>query len=139
MHSSRRNGTVKMTNPTSEAHKYAAVQFLKLVTSGNIDEAYRKYVDMNGKHHNCYFPAGLSVLKQAMIENNAQFPSKKFDIKNVLGDGDMVAVHSHLRMKESESGMVTVHLFRFTGDKIAEFWDCGQQIPADMPNEDGAF
>ncbi len=128
-----------MSKPAMETHKNVAVDFLKLVTSGRIDDAYRKYVDMSGKHHNCYFPAGLTTLKQAMIDNHRQFPVKRFDIKNVLEDGNMVAVHSHLRMKEEERGMITVHLFRFQGDRIAEFWDCGQQIPADMPNTDGAF
>ncbi len=128
-----------MSKPAMETHKNVAVDFLKLVTSGRIDDAYRKYVDMSGKHHNCYFPAGLATLRQAMIDNHRQFPVKRFDIKNVLEDGNMVAVHSHLRMKEEERGMITVHLFRFQGDRIAEFWDCGQQIPADMPNTDGVF
>jgi len=128
-----------MADPGIDAQKNSAVQFLRLVTSGKIDEAYQKFVDIDGKHHNCYFPAGIAILKQAMVDNHKQFPVRTFDIKHVLGDGNMVAVHSHLRMNETDNGMVTVHFFRFAGDKIVEFWDCGQQIPADMPNKDGAF
>ena len=128
-----------MTKTSSETHSQAAVRFLQLVTGGRIDEAYQTYVDMNGKHHNCYFPAGFPALKKAMIDNHKQFPVKKYTVKNVVSDGTMVAVHAHLAMKQNDSGMVVVHICRFEGDKIVEFWDCGQAIPADMPNKDGAF
>jgi hypothetical protein len=35
--------------------------------------------------------------------------------------------------------MSVVHMFRIRNGKIAEMWDCGQQIPKDSPNTDGAF
>jgi predicted SnoaL-like aldol condensation-catalyzing enzyme len=107
--------------------------------AGRIDEAYQKYVDMQGKHHNPFFPAGFSALKKAMIENHAQFPSKQLTVKNVLGDGELVAVHSHIVLRPCESGIAAVHLFRFQGDRIVEMWDCGQPVPANSPNEDGMF
>ena len=33
-------------------NKEFAIYFLNMVVEGKIDEAYRKYVDMEGKHHN---------------------------------------------------------------------------------------
>jgi len=128
-----------MVESIAESRSQAAVQFLQLVTSGRIDEAYQKYVDMNGKHHNCYFPAGFPALKKAMIDNQKQFPVKKYTVKNVICEGNMVAVHAHLALEQDDNGMVVVHICRFEGDKMVEFWDCGQAIPADMPNNDGAF
>ncbi len=122
-----------------EDNKQTAVEFLKLVIAGRIDEAYEKYVDLGGKHHNTFFAAGFPVLRDAMKENDVQFPNKQFTIKNVLGDGDMVAVHSHLNLKPDNAGMVVVHIFRFKDGKIVEMWDCGQAIPDDSPNQDGAF
>ena len=74
-----------------------------------------------------------------MKEDHHQFPNKQFTIKNVIGEGDLVAVHSHLVIRPSEPGMSVVHLFRFQGEKIVELWDIGQAIPADSPNLDGAF
>lgn len=124
---------------STQAHKQAAVQFLKLVVAGNIDEAYRKYVDTKGKHHNPFFPAGFPELQKAMEENHKQFPNKQIIPRNVLGDGDLVVVHSHLVMNPGESGMAVFHVFRFQGDKVVELWDCGQALPADSPNKDGAF
>ncbi len=120
-----------------QARKQAAVQFLHLVMAGQIDEAYRRYVDLRGKHHNPFFPAGFPALRKAMNENHIQFPNKQLTVKNVLGDGDLVAVHSHIVLRPSETGIVAVHLFRFHGDKIVEMWDCGQIVPADSPNKDG--
>ena len=74
---------------TIEARKRTAVDFLQQVVAGDIEQAYQKYVDPQGKHHNAYFPAGFAPLKKAMIENHAQFPNKQITVKNVLGDGDL--------------------------------------------------
>jgi predicted SnoaL-like aldol condensation-catalyzing enzyme len=128
-----------MKDSAVQMHKHAARDFLQLVIAGEIDEAYGKYVDMGGKHHNVFFPSGFANLKAAMAENQNQFPNKEFTIKNVIGDENLVAVHSHLRFNPTEKGMVVVHLFRFQGGKIVEMWDLGQAIPPGMPNTDGAF
>jgi predicted SnoaL-like aldol condensation-catalyzing enzyme len=128
-----------MRDTDTGACKKAAVQFLQLVVAGRIDEAYQKYVDLLGKHHNPFFLAGFPALKKAMIENHVQFPGKQLIIKNVIGDADLVAVHSHIVLRPGETGMAAVHVFRFQGDMIVEMWDCVQPLPADSPNTDGAF
>jgi predicted SnoaL-like aldol condensation-catalyzing enzyme len=128
-----------MIDNNTRALKQAAVQFLQLVVVGRIDEAYEKHVDPQGKHHNPYFPQGFPALKKAMIENHVQFPNKQLIVKNVLGDGDMVAVHSHIVLRPGETGIAVVHLFRFRFGRITELWDCGQPVPSDSPNKDGAF
>lgn len=120
-------------------NKHAATEFLKFVVARKIDEAYQKYVDMGGKHHNAYFRAGFPALKQAMIEAHTQHPNTQLNIKNVLGDGDMVAVHSHVVMQPGTPGVAVVHLFRFQDGKIIEMWDCGMPIPEQVPNADGIF
>jgi predicted SnoaL-like aldol condensation-catalyzing enzyme len=128
-----------MNRSDAQVHQQAAVQFLQLVVAGRIDEAYQKHVDMQGKHHNPFFPAGFPALRKAMVENHVQFPNKQLVVKNVLGEGDMVAVHSHIVPRPGETGLAAVHLFRFQGDKIVEMWECVQPLPADSPNRDGAF
>jgi len=57
----------------------------------------------------------------------------------VLGDGDIVAVHSQLVIKPGDPGMTVVHIFRFESGKVVEMWDIGQQLPVESPNIDGAF
>lgn len=121
------------------ANKDRAVDFLKMVVAGKIDEAYDRYVDMNGRHHNLSFQAGFPALKATMIKNQSQAPDKIYNVRNAVAEGDTVAVHAHLVPSPGDKGMVVVHILRFRGDKIVEMWDCGQPIPADSPNTDGAF
>ncbi len=128
-----------MTDESIRANKKTAVQFLEKVVKGDIDDAYDKFVDMKGKHHNHFFPAGFPSLQKAMKDNHVQFPDKRITVKHALADGDLVAVHSELVLTPGGERMTVVHLFRFKGNKVIEMWDCGQQIPADSPNSDGAF
>jgi predicted SnoaL-like aldol condensation-catalyzing enzyme len=69
--------------------------------------------------------AMIAVQKQAaqgiMKGSTANF---KLIIRQVLADGDLVAVHSQRQ----------VHLFRFSGDKIVEYWDITQNVPENVPN-----
>jgi predicted SnoaL-like aldol condensation-catalyzing enzyme len=129
-----------MTNKSSlQTQKEIAVDFLHLIVAGSIDEAYENYVNMHGKHHNVYYSAEFASLKHGMIENHSQFPTKRLMVKNVLGDGNLVAVHSNLLLKPGEPGMAVVHIFRFDQGKIIEMWDIGQAIPIESPNRLGAF
>ncbi len=124
---------------TAQTRKEIAVEFLQLVIAGRINEAYEKYVDMAGKHHNPYFPGGFQALEKAMIENHLQFPAKQYAMKNVLGDDNLVAVHGHIVLRPGDTGIAVVHLFRFQDNKIVEIWDIGQPVPPDSPNRDGMF
>lgn len=129
-----------MTNKTNlQIQKERALDFLQMVVSGSIDDAYENYINMNGIHHNMYYSAQFSALKKGMKENHIQFPHKRLMVKNVLGEGSLVAVHSNIILKEGEPGMAVVHLFRFEDGKIVEMWDVGQAIPSDSPNRRGAF
>jgi predicted SnoaL-like aldol condensation-catalyzing enzyme len=129
-----------MTNRSSiQAQKESAVDFLQLVVAGSIDEAYESYVNMRGKHHNVYYSAEFTSLKRGMIENHTQFPNKRLMVKNVLGDGNLVAVHSNIVIKADEPGIAVVHIFRFEAGRIVEMWDIGQSIPIESPNRMGAF
>src|SRR4030042_1257337 len=124
---------------TTKKYKESAVDYLELVVQGHIEEAYQKYIDLQGVHHNSFFLSGFPALKQAMIENHAQFPHKKFIVKHVLGEEDLVVVHSNIVLKADEPGMAVIHIFRFSENKIVEMWDIGQAVPADSLNKDGAF
>lgn len=120
-------------------NKEIALDFLNKVIAGEYDYAYQAYVDLAGKHHNMYTPAGFDSLKTGMQAADAEMPNKHFEIKNVFGSGDLVAVHSHFIPKDGDPGMATVHMFRFENGKIVEMWDVAQQIPKELPNVDGAF
>jgi predicted SnoaL-like aldol condensation-catalyzing enzyme len=122
----------------SEDRKHAAIAFLQFAREGNRAGAER-LVAPNARHHNPYFSAGMPALLDAMVAAAADVPTRSFDMKRVLCDGDYVVIHSHVRHQAGEPGVAVVHLFRFDGDRIAELWDVGQAIPPDNPNTDGMF
>ncbi len=110
-------------------NKNSAVEFLQMVIAGDIDAAYEKYVDMQGTHHNVHTPAGFEALRTGMKEAHLQFPQKQFTIEQVLGDENLVAVHSHLLLTKDGPDLAVVHLFRFDEGKIVELWDVAQANP----------
>ena len=124
---------------TARARKEAAMDFLRLVASGNVREAFDKYIGPEFCHHNAFFRSDAESLKAAMEENAAQSPNKVLEIQRALEDGDLVAVHSHIRQQPDDRGAAVVHIFRFEGGRIAEAWDVGQAVPESSPNELGMF
>jgi len=124
---------------SSNDYKQIATDFLLLASKGNAREGFNKYVDKNFKHHNVYFKGDGESLMIAMEENAKKNPGKIFEIKRALQDGDLVALHSHVRQKSGDPGAAVVHIIRFENGKIVELWDLGQAVPLETVNENGIF
>ncbi len=123
----------------NRSKKESAVSFLRQVASGKVREAYDAFVAPHFRHHNAYFRGDAESLRTGMEENAAGFPNKTFEVQRALEDGDLVAVHSRLRLKPDMPEIAAVHIVRFEGGRIVEMWDVGQQVPAESPNENGMF
>ena len=121
------------------SRKDVAVSFLQAAASGRAREAYGRHVDKTFKHHNPYFAGTAEALMAGMDENARQNPQKRLDVLHTVEEGDLVAVHSRVQHTPADRGAALVHLFRFEGDRIAELWDVGQEVPADTPNANGMF
>lgn len=123
----------------AKSHKEAATSFLQLVAAGKVGEAYQCYIDPTFRHHNPFFQGDADSLRIGMEENAAKNPDKVLEVKHVLEDGDLVAVHSRVRQNPDDRGAAVVHIFRFQGDRVVELWDMGQLVPENSPNENGMF
>ncbi|MCR2822722.1 nuclear transport factor 2 family protein [Lederbergia panacisoli] len=119
--------------------KDKAVAFLQLVASGEVREAYRRYIGPDFRHHNPFFRGDADSLMLAMEENAAKNPHKSLEVKRVIEEEDIVAVHSLVKQKQDDLGGAVVHIFRFHNNLIVELWDVGQPIPENSPNENGVF
>jgi predicted SnoaL-like aldol condensation-catalyzing enzyme len=126
-------------NILMETNKKIAISFLQMVASGQVREAYEKYVSPDFRHHNAYFKGDRESLLVAMEEAQQNDPMKALEIKSALADGDQVAVFSHVKQNSQDRGVAVVHIFRIEGNQIIELWDVGQLIPEDSPNENGMF
>jgi predicted SnoaL-like aldol condensation-catalyzing enzyme len=125
----------KQTPPLKEI----AVSFLQLVASGEVREAYLSHIGPGFCHHNPFFRGDSDSLLLAMEENAAISPHKSLEVKRAIEEGDIVAVHSHVKQNPEDLGGAVVHIFRFQGDLIVELWDIGQPIPENSHNENGMF
>lgn len=128
-----------MNTEQTLSHKEKAVSFLQMVASGNVREAYLNHIGSDFCHHNPFFRGDADSLMLAMEENAAQNPNKKLEVKRAIEEGDIVAVHSHVKQNPEDLGAAVVHIFRFQDDRIVELWDLGQPIPENSSNENGMF
>ena len=123
----------------TDTNRETALAFLMLASNGKAREAFEQYASPVLRHHNPYFDASAQMLADAMDENARENPDKSLDVKHVLADGELVAVHSYVRMKPGDLGIAVVHLFRFEKGRIIELWDIGQMVPEESPNTNGMF
>ena len=81
-------------------------------------------------------------MEEAYRQGVSEHPHAVFSVEQVLVDGDFVAAHTHLLSSTAnpmDGGLRQVHLFRFEGEEIVEYWDITQEILPNMPNAAGAF
>ncbi len=123
----------------ADSNKEAAVTFLKMAASGNIREAYSRFVGAGFRHHNPYFEGSADSLMAGMEDDERQNPGKILEVKHGVGEGELVVLHSHLQRKPGDPGIAVVHIFRFEKGRIVELWDLGQPIPENSPNQYGMF
>jgi predicted SnoaL-like aldol condensation-catalyzing enzyme len=122
-----------------QTRKEAAVSFLRMAAAGRAQEAFERFAAPRFVHHNPFFADDARSLATAMDENARKNPDKKLTVLRAICEGDLVAVHSEVHHAKGDRGAAVVHIFRFDGDKLAELWDLGQEVPADSPNTSGMF
>ena len=71
-------------------------------------------------------PEGLLRFVRFRREN---FPEAHNEVKRVIAEGDLVALHVHSALVPGTPGRMIVDIFRVDGDKVVEHWDVIQQIP----------
>ena len=121
------------------SYKEIATAFLLNSAKGNARPYFEKYAHPNFKHHNVHFKGDAQTLLLATEENAKNNPDKTFEIKRILQDGVLVAVHSHATLKKDDPGFALIHIFQFKEGKIIELWDLGQAVPVEMVNDNGMF
>jgi predicted SnoaL-like aldol condensation-catalyzing enzyme len=123
----------------TQSLKEAAVEFLTLVATGKVCEAYDRHVGRGFRHHNPYFRGDAASLMEAMQADAISSPDKVLEVQLALEDGEQVAVFSRITQRPGDRGAAVVHIFRFEGGRIAELWDVGQAVPENAVNENGMF
>lgn len=123
----------------TKSHKEVAIDFLNLITSGRVREAFRKYATHDFRHHNPFCRGDADSLMAAMEENASKTPNQTLEVQRAVQEENLVTIFSRIMRGTDDPGLAAVHIFRFQGNIITELWDIVQPVPADSPNENGMF
>ena len=121
-----------------KTRKDVAKAFLQLAATGEVREAYERFVSPGVRHHNPYFRGDAESLRTGMEQAAAKFPQTTIEIQRALEEGNLVAVHSKVK-HEAGRDIAVVHLLRVKGSSIVELWDIAVEAPESSPNENGMF
>ena len=62
-----------------------------------------------------------------------------YDVKRILAEKDLVAIHYHYKRNAGEKGMAIVDIFRLENGKLVEHWDVVQPLPQKSENDHPLF
>ena len=121
-------------------NKKNAVAFYKMAYEGNPRKATELYVGDEYIQHNPSVADGKEPFIE-YFENAAKgYPNKTIDFVRVVGEGDLVALHTHQVWPDIKKEYVTMDFFRFDENgKIVEHWDSIQQIPPTAANDNKMY
>jgi len=107
----------------------------------NPDKA-RSFLGDNYIQHNPHVPDGIEGFLKFVKFRRDKFPTARNEVKRVIADGDLVALHVHSVVIPGSPGRQIVDIFRVENGKVVEHWDVIQEIPvAIFPpiNDNGLF
>jgi predicted SnoaL-like aldol condensation-catalyzing enzyme len=92
------------------------------------------YIPEDYIQHSQFAPPGREALKDFLRMIRAESPDAEQMIKRTLVDGNMVAVHLHVKRFPDDPGLAVVDLFRVEDGKVQEHWEVIQDVPTDPIN-----
>ena len=130
---------------SSKSRNEIVADFFRLIGEGRPKDGL-KYFAQNCIQHNPYVHGGMDALLESMAavqREHGEFAESNILLKHVVGQGDIVVVHTQILFSQAEpgkGGLRQAHIFRFDrDDKIVEYWDITQVIQPDMPHAANAF
>jgi predicted SnoaL-like aldol condensation-catalyzing enzyme len=134
------------------AHAEACKLTPKEVVSQFMDEFYiqkkvrssfERWVDPGYIQHNPYAATGRDAAIAFLEPFVANNPGQKTEIRRIIADGNLVAVHSHGWNESGDAaakrGFSVVDMFRVDGCKVMEHWDVLQPVPEAAANTNTMF
>jgi predicted SnoaL-like aldol condensation-catalyzing enzyme len=131
------------SNRESLSVREVAERFIELFHhQDNPGDAVRCWVHPDYLQHNPNAPTGRDASMEFLVNAVKNNPELTHDVKRVIyGDGDLVAVHHHVRRTKGERGWAVVDILRIEGGYVVEHWDVMQPVPdpADTKNNNSMF
>jgi predicted SnoaL-like aldol condensation-catalyzing enzyme len=120
------------------ANKKLVVDFYRVVfIEKRVVEGFERFVAPEYIQHNPLLATG----REAAVKFLAPRASRESitDIKRVIAEGDLVALHVHSRTNLTDRGRAVIDIFRVADGKIVEHWDVIQPVPPTAANTNTMF
>lgn len=116
---------------TPAENKANALAFYEMAFNQHkVKEATEKFIGKDYFQHNPTVADGSKAFIEAFEPFLKQHPKSKATIKRVVAEGDLVMLHVHSQLDETDRGEAVVDIFRFDEQgKIVEHWDVIQPVP----------
>lgn len=112
-----------------QQNKDNAIAFYQMAYSGNPQKAVSLFVGDEYIQHNPDVADGKEGFIEYFEKMQKEYPAKSVAFVRCIGEGDLVALHTHQIWPGNEE-YITMDFFRFdTHGKICEHWDSIQKIP----------
>lgn len=117
-----------------EVNKQNAIAFYRTAYLGEPAFAVERYVGAEYIQHNPLVANGKQAFIDCFTEMHQQYPDKQIAFVRAVGEGDLVALHTH-QIWPGNDQYVTMDFFRFDASgKLVEHWDAIQQVPQTTQN-----
>lgn len=104
------------------------------------EEAVRRYLGPMYRQHNPMAADGPEPFIGFVRWLTGENPHLRCEFKRMIGEGDLVAVHSHMIPAPGARGTAVMDIFRLDeGGKIVEHWDVLQEVPETAANSNSMF
>ena len=123
-----------------EKNKEIAVAFFNMIFNEHkVAESFELYADPNYIQHNPYAATGAQPAIDFLGPYLEQNPEARAEIKRVIAEGDLVAIHNNPKMNAEDRGRAVVDIFRLENGKVVEHWDAVQDVPEKSLNDNTMF
>lgn len=105
-------------------------------------EKARSFLGDTYIQHNPHVPDGIEGFLRFIKFRRDKFPNARNEVKRVIAEGDLVALHVHSVVIPNSPGRQIVDIFRVKNGKVIEHWDVIQEIPVALfppINDNGLF
>ena len=125
---------------SKNAKAQKAIAFLDMVfNKKKVKEGFDTYVGDRYIQHNPIAADGKEAAVTVLSHVLQQMPGWSYEFKHAYVDGDIVIVHSLVKIKAEDRGNAVVDIFRFEKGKVVEHWDVVQAIPEKSANNNTMF
>jgi predicted SnoaL-like aldol condensation-catalyzing enzyme len=111
----------------------------KFYVEKKVREAFETWVDPGYIQHNPMAATGRDAAIGFLEPFFASNPNVHYEIKQIIADGNLVAVHAHGKFSPEDRGIAVVDILRVEGCKVMEHWDVVQPVPEKASNTNGMF